>query len=284
MWNIIEGDSYEVLKQLPKKSVQCIITSPPYFFQRDYETQGQLGLESTPEEYVENLVKVFSESKKVLKDDGVLWIVINDTYCGGGGYCPTAPSNLAGSLQSHNRGVLAKPRPVPPGNKHKDLLGVPWMTALALKKDGWYLRCDNIWEKTNCSPENVTDRCTRVHEYVFLLSKSKKYFYDYEAIKEEAVTGGKRNKRSVWKINNKPVKGAHTAVFPEELVEVCLLAGSRPGDTVLDPFTGSGSTGVVALKQGRSFIGIDLNTKYCQLARERISGIEQKSVPVPKSS
>src|SRR5579872_3639286 len=184
MWNIIEGDCYEVIKQLPPKSIQCVVCSPPYFQLRNYEVPGQIGEESTPEIYAESIVKVFREVRNVLTDDGVIWVNIGDTFAGGGGYCPNAPSNKAGSLQSHNRGSLAKPRPIPPGSKAKDLLCIPFITAMALKKDGWYFRCDCIWQKTNCSPENVTDRPTRVHEYVFLFSKKKKYYYDYEAIKE----------------------------------------------------------------------------------------------------
>jgi len=242
---------------------------------RDYNAEGQLGCEATPEEFVQKLVNIFAAVRRVLTPDGIVWLNIGDTYCGGGGYCPNAPSNLAGSLQSHNRGVKAMKRPVPPGYKPKDLAGVPWMAALALRKDGWYLRDDVIWEKTNGSPENVTDRPTRTHEYVFLLSKSKRYYYNAEAVKEPSVDGGLRNRRSVWRIPTTAYKGAHFATFPEKLVEVCLLSGSRPGDTVLDPFSGAATVGVVAMNHGRNYVGLEINEEYCNLSIERLTGLQE---------
>ena len=268
---IINSDCIEGLKQIERNSVQTCITSPPYWQLRDYGQKDQLGTEKTPEEFVARMVQIFREVRDVLRDDGTIWINLGDTFCGGGGYCPTAPSNQAGSKQSTNRGVKAKPRPVPPGFKARDLVGIPWMVAMALRSEGWYLRADIIWEKSNGMPEAVKDRPTRCHEYVFLLTKNPHYFYNAEAIKEETTEGAnKRNKRSVWKINQKPYAGAHFAVFPEELVKTCMLAGSKEGDLVLDPFVGSGTTGAVANKLKRNFIGIDLNPDYCIMAEERI--------------
>jgi len=268
---IINSDCLEGLKQIERNSVQTCITSPPYWQLRDYGQKDQLGTEKIPEEFVTRIVEIFREVRDVLRDDGTVWINLGDTFCGGGGYCPTAPSNQAGSKQSTNRGVKAKPRPVPPGFKAKDLVGIPWMVAMALRADGWYLRADIIWEKSNGMPEAVKDRPTRCHEYVFLLTKNPHYFYNAEAVKEETTEGNnKRNKRSVWKINQKPYAGAHFAVFPEELVKTCMLAGSKEGDLVLDPFVGSGTTGSVANKLKRNFIGIDLNPDYCIMAQERI--------------
>ena len=268
---IINSDCIEGLKQIERNSVQTCITSPPYWQLRDYGQKDQLGTEKTPEEFVARMVQIFREVRDVLRDDGTIWINLGDTFCGGGGYCPTAPSNQAGSKQSTNRGVKAKPRPVPAGFKAKDLVGIPWMVAMALRAEGWYLRADIIWEKSNGMPEAVKDRPTRCHEYVFLLTKNPHYFYNSEAIKEETTDGAnKRNKRSVWKINQKPYAGAHFAVFPEELVKTCMLAGSKEGDLVLDPFVGSGTTGAVANKLKRNFIGIDLNPDYCIMAEERI--------------
>jgi DNA modification methylase len=268
---IINSDCIEGLKQIERNSVQTCITSPPYWQLRDYGQKDQLGTEKTPEEFVARMVQIFREVRDVLRDDGTIWINLGDTFCGGGGYCPTAPSNQAGSKQSTNRGVKAKPRPVPPGFKAKDLVGIPWMVAMALRAEGWYLRADIIWEKSNGMPEAVKDRPTRCHEYVFLLTKNPHYFYNSEAIKEETTEGAnKRNKRSVWKINQKPYAGAHFAVFPEELVKTCMLAGSKEGDLVLDPFVGSGTTGAVANKLKRNFIGIDLNPDYCIMAEKRI--------------
>ena len=268
---IINSDCLEGLKQIERNSVQTCITSPPYWQLRDYGQKDQLGTEKTPEEFVTRIVEIFREVRDVLRDDGTVWINLGDTFCGGGGYCPTAPSNQAGSKQSTNRGVKAKPRPVPLGFKAKDLVGIPWMAAMALRADGWYLRADIIWEKSNGMPEAVKDRPTRCHEYVFLLTKNPHYFYNAEAVKEETTEGNnKRNKRSVWKINQKPYAGAHFAVFPEELVKTCMLAGSKEGDLVLDTFVGSGTTGAVANKLKRNFIGIDLNPDYCIMAQERI--------------
>jgi DNA modification methylase len=262
---ILVGDVLTRLAELPNGSVRTCVTSPPYWGLRDYGQDDQLGLEPTPEAYVENMVKVFREVWRVLADDGTLWLNLGDSY----------------------------------GEK-KQLVGIPWRVAFALQADGWYLRQDIIWAKPNPMPESVRDRCTKSHEYVFLLSKSPRYYYDYEAIKEPAKwerwgnqtenkkhsgtarhLGGKtidelpisdkKNKRDVWTIATKPFKGAHFAVMPEALVEPCVLAGSAVGDTILDPFTGSGTVAVIALRYGRNFVGTELNPEYARIAEERIT-------------
>ena len=270
MFTILQGKCQEILKTLSDRSIQCCVTSPPYWQLKDYGVADQLGAEPTPEEYVNNLADVFDEVRRALKDDGTLWLNLGDAYCGGGGYCPNAPSNRAGSMQSKSRGTKAKPRPVPPGYKAKDLVGAPWMVALELRRRGWYLRSDIIWEKRGGMPEKVTDRPTRNHEYLFLMSKSKKYFYDAAAIQEDAIEGGFKNRRSVWHINRGNFRGAHFAVFPEELVRLCISAGSRPGDIVLDPFNGAGTSGKVAMGLKREYVGIELNPDYCQMSTEHI--------------
>lgn len=297
MNKIFTGDALEVLKTLEDESVQTCVTSPPYFGLRDYGHEGQIGLEDTPEAYVEKLVELFREVKRVLRDDGTLWLNLGDSY---------------GS---------------------KQLLGIPWRVAFALQADGWYLRQDIIWSKPNPMPESVTDRCTKAHEYIFLLSKSPKYYFDSVAIAEPAVTNegrpsgvvrereysydskpnrnpkaymrvnagkafadaqgkygatrpvgrtcntrtdGMRNKRSVWTVNTKPYKGAHFATFPATLIEPCILAGASKGGVVLDPFFGSGTTGAVANALGREYIGIEINPAYVALAEKRLSEVQPR--------
>ena len=273
---ILTGDAVERLRELPDGIAQTCITSPPYFGLRDYGVEGQIGLEETPQEYVERLVTVFREVRRVLRDDGTLWLNLGDSYASQGG--------AHGGRNDNQRGVGARrvhaagggdqaARTPPDGLKPKDLVGIPWRVAFALQADGWYLRSDIVWAKPNPMPESVRDRPTRAHEYVFLLSKNERYFYDHEAIKEPAVSNhpsSKRNRRSVWHIPVRPFKGAHFAVFPEALVEPMVLAGSRPGDLVLDPFAGSGTTGVVARRHGRRFLGIELNPEYVELAEHRL--------------
>lgn len=271
-------------------------------FRRD----SQIGLEQTPKEYVTKLVNVFSEVKRVLRDDGTLWVVIGDSYARGfgGGFPGEKSATNVGSFKGRSS------RPVPDGAKSKDLLGIPWMVAFALRDDGWYLRSDIVWEKPNVMPESVKDRPTRSHEYVFLLTKSKKYYYNSEAVKEPTIYGpGSRkdvkkggfnskyandvarvgdeafrairefkNKRSVWTIPTRPFKGAHFAVFPPALVEPCVLAGSPDGGVVLDPFAGSGTTGQVALSLGRKFIGIELNPEYLPLIRQRLNEVQNQNL------
>lgn len=356
-FELLQGDCIELLKTLPEQSVQCVVTSPPYYGLRDYGVDGQIGLESTPDEYVSKLVQVFREVKRALKDDGTCWINLGDSYAGGAGRWG-GTDNLSG-FQAASKGSVTQIQHTKKWEhetiKQKDLIGIPWMVAFALRADGWYLRSDIIWAKPNPMPESVKDRPTKSHEYLFLLSKAQKYYYDAEAIFEPAnydgrkdtqfkgsnkydadtlarvggerwprsmqtgATGEKhsgyknpdgslrvsvmkqdntgnptytgfndrykenhpdgipaRNKRTVWTINTQPFKGAHFAVMPEKLVEPCILAGSKEGDTVLDPFNGSGTVGAVAVRNGRSYKGIDLNGEYIQMAHERIFCAQQQ--------
>ena len=289
---ILQGDVIERLQDIEDNTIQCVVTSPPYWGLRDYGEDAQLGLEEPPEEYVDNMVKVFREVRRTLKDDGSLWLNLGDSYSSGG-RSTTTNQTLRGN---NDYGVT---RPKPSENiKPKDLIGIPWRVAFALQQDGWYLRQDIIWHKPNPMPESVTDRCTKSHEYIFLLTKSANYYYDAESIKEKTLTNDntnrdrdkdrlnntpgrtrmaglktnnyeKRNKRSVWKINTKPYKEAHFAVFPEKLPELCIKAGSKKGDIVLDPFFGSGTTGFVAQRLYRKWLGIELNPEYIKIANKR---------------
>jgi DNA modification methylase len=350
---LLQGDCLAVLKGLPNQSIQCCVTSPPYYGLRDYgtakweggdmncdhkkgepkwrsrdkstisyaESQGhnleswgkicgkcgairiddQIGLEETPEIYIAKLVAVFSEVKRVLKDDGTLWVNMGDSYNAGrnGGWAGGNNGISRPEIAPKQSGVNV------PGLKPKDLIGIPWMLAFALRADVWWLRSDIIWAKPNPMPESVTDRPTKSHEYIFLLAKSQHYYCDMEAIKEplsvpahspgnskiddsrndqdmnDRVFGkdGMRNKRDVWTVTTKPYKGAHFATFPPDLIEPCILAGSRIGDTVLDPFNGSGTTGAVAIKHNRDYIGIELNPAYIKLTEERLKQVQ--SAPIP---
>ena len=293
-------------------SVQMCVTSPPYFGLRDYGVDGQLGMEPTPEQYVGAMVKVFREVRRVLRDDGTLWLNIGDSYASGGRKTRDSDDKL------EQRGMGTRPAD-PAGIKPKDLIGIPWMLAFALRADGWFLRQDIIWHKPNPMPESVRDRCTKAHEYIFLLTKSDRYFFNTDAIREpyadgsysaDAIAkagraggvrpvgnnfnkqarheGGEptpktradraallnplgRNKRSVWTVATRPYKGAHFATFPPALIEPCILAGSRPGDIVLDPFMGSGTTAQVALQHGRRAIGCELNSEYIDLIHQRLA-------------
>jgi DNA modification methylase len=297
---ILCGDALTVLSEMEDQSVNCCVTSPPYFGLRDYGEDGQLGLERTPEEYVANLVAVFREVHRVLRDDGTLWLNLGDSYNTAG---RVGHGTRQGYKQGTNRASATGAdhcRPSVDGLKEKDLIGIPWMVAFALRADGWYLRSDTIWSKPNPMPESVTDRPTKAHEYVFLMSKSQQYYYDAEAIKEPCVgqnahdttgpgyhapgqspnTGSRggngtktRNRRSVWTVATQPYKGAHFATFPEKLIEPCVLAGCPTNGTVLDPFAGSGTTGAVAKRLGRGFIGIELNPDYIGLCEERIAKV-----------
>ncbi len=262
MNKILIGDVTEKLKELPDGSIQCVVTSPPYWGLRDYGVDGQLGLEREPSEYVARLVEVFREVKRVLKDDGTFWLNVGDSYSGSG-------KGPAGNLgKTHNeRHLEAKTGGlVPEGTKPKDLVGVPWMLAFALRADGWYLRQDVIWAKPNPMPESVKDRCTKSHEHLFMLTKSSRYLFDAEAVRE-----GDHNLRDVWNIATKPYKGAHFAVFPEAIPERCIRAGTRNGDIVLDPFAGSGTTLAAAKRMGRQYVGIELNAEYLPLIEERLA-------------
>ncbi|WP_216818541.1 DNA-methyltransferase [Solirubrum puertoriconensis] len=244
---------------------QCCVTSPPYWGLRDYGVEEQIGAESEIDAYIDRLVRVFRAVRQSLKDDGTLWLNIGDSYTSGG------RTWRQSDKKNPARAMTYRPQ-TPEGLKPKDLIGVPWRLAFALQKDGWYLRSDIIWYKPNCQPESVKDRPTQSHEYIFLFSKSEKYHYDFEAIKEPTKDGKqKRNSRSVWSVNTEPYKEAHFAVFPPSLVKPCILAGSKPGDLVLDPFLGSGTVGEVSLALDRQFVGIELKDDYAQLAARRIS-------------
>ena len=303
---ILTGDCRDVLRTLPKASVQCCVTSPPYFGLRDYGHPGQIGLEQTPDEYIAAMVEVFRCVRDVLADDGTLWLNIGDSYAGGntGGKWREGSARADGDVRDdgHSRrnrngnGAVS-------GCKPKDLIGIPWLLAFALRADGWYLRQDIIWHKPNPMPESVRDRCTKAHEYVFLLSKSERYFFDHEASMEPVAastverlnqptlhqqegsarvpgkTNGNmkavgrtdlRNRRSVWTVETQPFKGAHFATFPPALIEPCILAGCPKGGTVIDPFGGAGTTGLVADRLNRNAILIELNPAYVQMAKERI--------------
>jgi DNA modification methylase len=293
----IFGDCRATMRELIAQGVkvQMCVTSPPYFGLRDYGHEGQLGLESTPYEFVANMVEVFRLVRDLLADDGVLWLNLGDSYAANRGY--QVPDQKVGDVGN------SKGSKVPDGLKVKDLIGIPWRVAFALQADGWYLRQDIIWHKPNPMPESVTDRCTKSHEYLFLLSKNDKYYFNGEAIAEpltdssierlsqptldkqqgysrvpfktngnmKAVGGaqGKRNRRSVWTIPTSSYSGAHFATFPSALIEPCILAGSRIGDLVLDPFMGSGTTGQVSQDLGRRWIGCELNTEYLELQHHR---------------
>lgn len=292
---ILVGDVLSRIKEIDDESVQCVITSPPYWGLRDYGHDGQVGLEESPEEYVSKMVEVFREVKRILKEDGVLWLNLGDSYAGNNS---RASNNGRAGYGNPREGVFSR---TGEGLKPKDLVGIPWRVAFALQADGWWLRQDIIWHKPNPMPESVTDRCTKAHEYVFMLTKSSRYFFDNEAIKEPSADlgkteirfggskygdsddpkhqtksgnaytdSGKKNKRSVWTVAPKPFRGAHFAVMPEALVEPCLLATSRVDDIVFDPFAGSGTVGVVSLRYQRNFLGTELNPEYGEIARKRI--------------
>lgn len=268
---LIQGDAKVALPKLPDKSVQCCVTSPPYWSLRDYEIPGQIGLEPSVDQFINRLIEVFSEIKRVLKDDGVLWVNIGDAYTSGDrGYRAPDKKNPV-------RAMTYRPN-TPEGLKPKDLIGLPWKLAFALQRDGWYLRSDIIWYKPNCMPESVKDRPTRSHEYLFLLSKSERYYYNYESIREE----NGRNKRTVWSIPTQAFKGAHFATFPTSLIEPCILAGSKPGDFVLDPFFGSGTVGMVCNKLNRQYVGIELNPDYIDIAVQRINDSNSEPPTVAK--
>ncbi len=262
---VIVGDSRKVLSELPADTVQCAITSPPYWGLRDYGIDGQIGAEMEVEEYIADLVAVFREVRRVLRADGTLWLNIGDSYTSGNrGWRDADSKNSA-------RGMSYRP-PNPKGLKDKELIGIPWRVALALQADGWYLRSDVIWYKPNCQPESVKDRPTRSHEHVFLLTKNEDYYYDSEAVKEGTTLPGQlRNRRDVWSINTESSKEAHFAMFPPALVKVCMEAGSAVGSVVLDPFFGAGTVGVVATRLGRSCIGIELKPDYAEIARNRVA-------------
>ena len=305
------GDALDVLRTLPDNSVHCCITSPPYYALRDYGMDGQIGREERPAQYVARLTEVFSEVRRVLLPSGTLWLNIADTYCGTGSKGDHLdPKNPSGR---NGQGVSLAQRVE--NVKAKDMLGIPWMLAFALRDHGWYLRSDIIWQKANPMPESCKDRPSRCYEHIFLMAKSRKYYFNAEAIAEPVAEStpmrmrrkfGKnkysagipgqthqhlndyrpngyaeedipllRNKRDVWQINSVPYKGAHFAAYPPKLVETCLLAGCPQDGIVLDPFLGSGTTAAVAKQMGRHYIGIELNPDYCALAEQRIGGVTE---------
>lgn len=313
------GDCRDSLRAMAAAGVkvQMCVTSPPYFGLRDYGHEGQIGLEETPEQFISELVEVFRCVRDVLADDGTLWVNMGDSY-NAGTTKPSGASKTAdvGGWTTRSGDAAGARRVLDPTCKVKDLMGMPWMLAFALRADGWYLRQDIIWSKPNPMPESVTDRCTKAHEYLFLLSKSPRYYFGHEAIKEPAaragdIPGGKghyiqhsagghnkdglaacglkpvaetRNRRSVWSIATKPYAGAHFAVFPPDLVEPCILAGSRPGDVVLDPFMGSGTTAAVAIAHDRAFVGCELNADYKPLQDERIAEAHARRAEVQEAA
>lgn len=305
-WRV--GDCVESMQRLPSKSINCCVTSPPYFGLRDYGADGQIGLESTPDEFVAALVAVFREVRRVLRDDGTLWLNLGDSYASTAPGTRNAPQTKGSKTNPEQWGNF-RPDMREHGIKPKDLIGIPWRVAFALQADGWYLRQDIIWHKPNPMPESVRDRCTKAHEYVFLLSKSPRYYFDSEASKEPVAAstverlaqptladqvgsarvpgktngnmkavgdGEKRNRRSVWTVTTKPYKGAHFATFPPDLIEPCILAGCPVGGTVLDPFGGSGTTAGVALAHGRNAVMCELNPEYADLMPARIQSVVDK--------
>ena len=262
---VLEGDVRLALGQLPDESVQCVVTSPPYWGLRDYGIAGQIGLESTLAAFIQSLTGVFAEVKRVLKQDGILWLNIGDGYTSGNrGW--RAPDK-----KNPNRAMNVRPDN-PPGLKDKDLIGIPWRLALALQDNGWFLRSDIVWNKPNAMPESVKDRPTRAHEYLFMLTKSEQYRYNHEAVKEPAGDGRMRNLRTVWNINTTSSGSSHIAAFPQGLVEPCILASTQPDEFVLDPFFGSGTVGLVAQRLGRRYVGIELNPTY---VAEAVTALEK---------
>jgi site-specific DNA-methyltransferase (cytosine-N4-specific) len=261
---IFVGDARTLLRRLPSDFFRCCVTSPPYWGLRDYGSGGQIGAEDEPLIYLQNLVAVFEEVRRSLTEDGTLWLNIGDSYTSGNrGYRAPDRKNPVRAMSYR--------APTPAGLKSKDLVGIPWRLAFALQEAGWYLRSDIVWEKPNCMPESVRDRPTRAHEYVFLLTKSLKYYYNHKNITE----ANGRNRRSVWSIPTEPFSGAHFATFPPKLVEPCVLAGSQPGDWVIDPFFGSGTVGAVCEQQRRKYVGIELNPDYAELAVNRIRNTQR---------
>lgn len=258
---IITGDSKKVLAQLPDGVFQTCITSPPYWSLRNYHIDGQIGLEFSFPDYIRSLVEVFEEVRRVLREDATLWLNIGDSFTSGG------RTWRAPDKKNPVRAMDVRP-PTPEGLKPKDLIGVPWKLAFALQEAGWYLRTDIVWNKPNCQPESVKDRPTRCHEYLFLLTKSERYYYDPNGQRGP----NDRNFRTVWDVNTQSCKEAHSATFPPTLVQPCIALGSRPGDLILDPFIGSGTTGLVALQMRRRFVGIELNPFYVGVAEKRLNG------------
>lgn len=262
-FTLYQGDVYAVLPQLPDSSVDCIVTSPPYFNQRDYGHKGQIGLGMSIAEYVEAMRSVFAECRRVLKPSGTLWLNLGDSYAGSG---RGPEGGISKGKDFRHTEKQAKPNRELP---RKNLIGIPWRVAFALQDDGWILRSDIIWHKTNVMPESVTDRPTKSHEYVFMFTKSERYYYGYDDVKEKATEGDYRNKRTVWTISTQGFTGAHHAVMPVELAATCIKAGCPPDGVVFDPFMGSGTTAIAAARNSRDVVGIELVAAYAQIAIER---------------
>ena len=267
------GDCLASLKTMADQSVNCCVTSPPYFGLRDYGVAGQMGLEATPDEFVTALVTVLREVRRVLSDDGTLWLNLGDSYARNPAKGQHKPGDSGKQAYLYDTGGGRASCTSQTGLADKQLIGIPWRVAFALQADGWILRQDIIWQKPNVMPESVKDRCTKSHEYIFLLTKSPKYFFDHESIKEQGVEAAKRSKRSVWEVATKSFKGAHFATFPPVLIEPCILAGCPVGGTVLDPFGGSGTTAGVALAHGRKAVLCELNPEYAEFIPARIASI-----------
>ncbi|MDQ3707485.1 MAG: site-specific DNA-methyltransferase [Chloroflexota bacterium] len=266
---VVTGDALKVLSELPSNCIQAVVTSPPYWGLRDYCIKGQIGLEQDVDDYIEALVTVFEQVRRVLRPDGSLWLNIGDSYTSGG------RTWRAPDKKNPARAMSTRP-PTPKGLKSKELAGIPWRLASTLQHAGWYLRSDVIWRKPNAQPESVKDRPTRSHEYLFFLTKSERYYYNNMAVREV----NDRNVRSVWDINTYPLPNVHFATFPPKLVEPCLKLSTRPGDIVMDPFFGSGTVGVVAIELARPFLGIELNPDYVDTARRRIQQLARLDRPV----
>lgn len=317
-YEIVVGDVLDRLREIPSDSINCVVTSPPYWGLRDYGVEGQIGLEATPAEFITKMVEVFAEVRRVLRPDGTCWVNMGDSYAAASKdrtiAQATAKSTMTGSIATQS-GILKQIGKVVGGLKPKDMVGIPWRLAFALQDDGWWLRQDIIWSKPNPMPESVTDRCTKAHEYIFLLTKSAKYYYDADAIREPQTSEDKRagrnssalvdkspnprkgirssdparfgttrgttnesctheggrNKRSVWTIATEAFPEAHFATFPKKLVEPCIRAGCPEGGTILDPFNGSGTTGIVAMANRCNYIGIELNPEYAAMSNRRLT-------------
>jgi len=265
---VLQGDTRKIIKEIPDNTFQCAVTSPPYWGVRDYGMEQQIGAEPDLNDYIKHLVEIFSEVRRVLRPDGTFWLNIGNTYTSGGRKWRQEDSKNKGRAMSYRP-------PTPEGLKKKDLIGVAWMLAMACQKEGWYLRNDIIWNKPNCQPESVKDRFTVSHEYLFLFSKSEKYFFDQASIKEPTANGnGLKNKRSVWSINTEPCPEAHFAVFPRALIRPCVVAGTKENDLILDPFYGTGTVGIVAKELGRRCVGVELSEEYIKIAKKRTSAVQ----------
>ena len=272
MITILNGNALDKLKEIDDNSIQCVVTSPAYWGLRNYEDINQLGLEDSPNEYVNNLLKIFKQVKRVLKDDGVVWLNLGDCYASRRPMGTSDNKFIRYSKKEKEINHTANKKNKLVGKlKVKDLVGIPWRVAFALQDDGWYLRQDIIWQKTNISPESVLDRCTRSHEYIFMLTKKPKYYYNNEAIKENSTTPNeKRNRRDVWTISTSRFNGLHFATFPIEIPNICIKASTKEGDVVLDMFAGAGTTGLSADRLNRNAILIELNKDYAEIMYNRL--------------